>query len=354
MATRPTRRFSRDAEGLNTGTWPVPAGQFITPAEDFYTRSHAPIPAIDPNLWRLEVGGLVQRPLSFRLADLERFPRQEITATLVCAGLRRDEFGPLPGELPWGAEPAGTGRWSGFALRDVLHAASIADSAAYVELVGLDRVDRHGQQFGFGGSVDLAKAISPEVLLATHLNDAPLSPEHGFPLRAVVPGWIGARSVKWLGRISLLQDPSTNYFQTRAYRVERKMDPRDPRDVSGGIALSRVLVNSVILEPVADQVVPAGRVAIHGWALGTEGRRLSSVELSVNDGSDWTEVRLGQTSDWSWTLWCAEVSLAPGRRTLVVRATDSAGDTQPEAVAATWNVKGYANNAWHRITIQVE
>jgi sulfite oxidase len=353
MATEPARRFSRDPEGLNTGTWPVPAGQFITPAEDFYTRSHASIPAIDPDLWRLEVGGLVRRPLSFGLTDLERFPRHEITATLVCAGLRRDEFGPLPGELPWGAEPAGTGRWSGFALRDVLEAAGVADSAAYVELVGLDRVDRDGQRFGFGGSVDLAKATSPEVLLATHLNDAPLSAEHGFPLRAVVPGWIGARSVKWLGRITLLEEPSSNYFQTRAYRVQRTLDPTDPRDVSAGIALSRVLVNSVMLEPVAGQVVPAGRVLVQGWALGTEGRRLSSVELSVNGGTDWIPVRLGESSEWSWTLWQAEVSLASGSYTLVVRATDAAGDTQPEAVSATWNVKGYANNAWHRVTVQV-
>jgi sulfite oxidase len=354
MAVEPGRRFSRDAEGLNTGTWPVPGGQFLTPAEDFYTRSHAPIPAIDPDLWRLEVGGLVHRPLSFSLADLERFPRHEITATLVCAGFRRDEFGPLPGELPWGAEPAGTGRWSGFALRDILEAAGVADSAAYVELVGLDRVDRHGQLFGFGGSVDLAKASSPEVLLATDLNDAPLSPEHGFPLRAVIPGWIGARSVKWLGRITLLQEPSTNYFQTRAYRVQRTLNPSDPRDVSGGTALSRVLVNSVILEPVAGQIVSAGRVTVHGWALGTEGRRLSSVELSVNGGSDWTPARLGETSEWSWTLWRAEISLDPGHHTLLVRATDAAGDTQPEEVSATWNVKGYANNAWHRVTVQVE
>src|SRR4051794_30000839 len=98
MAIESGRRFSRDPEGLNTGTWPVPAGQFLTPAEDFYTRSHAPIPVIDPARWRLEVGGLVPRPLSLGLADLERSPRHEVTATLVCAGLRRDEFGPLPGE----------------------------------------------------------------------------------------------------------------------------------------------------------------------------------------------------------------------------------------------------------------
>src|SRR3954463_7133082 len=287
MATKPTRRFSRDAEGLNTGTWPVPAGQFITPAEDFYTRSHAPIPAIDPNLWRLEVGGLVQRPLSFRLADLERFPRQEITATLVCAGLRRDEFGPLPGELPWGAEPAGTGRWSGFALRDVLEAAGVADSAAYVELVGLDRVDRHGHLFGFGGSVDLAKASSPEVLLATHLNGAPLPPVHGFPLRAVVPGWIGARSVKWLGSISLRSDPTENYFQSQAYRVQRELNPQDPRDVSAGLALSEVPVNSVIVDPAPDQQLPPGRAVVRGWAMGSGARTVTRVEISVDSGR-WT------------------------------------------------------------------
>jgi sulfite oxidase len=356
VATKRARRISHDTEGLNTASWPVPPDQFITPAADFFTRSHAPIPAIDPTSWRLEVGGLVRQPLSFTLADLEQFPRCTVTATLLCAGLRRNELlsiAPLPGELPWGAEPVGTARWSGYRLGDILGAAGVTGQAKYVELLGLDEVERHGHRFGFGGSIDLAKALGTEVLLATELNGAALSPAHGFPLRALVPGWIGARSVKWLGRISLLQEPSSNYFQSKAYRVQRELNREDPRDVSAGIALSRVLVNSVILEPTRDDVVRPGPLRVRGWAIGSEGKALRTVELSADGGGAWISAAMESHKEWSWTLWQAEVSLARGSHTLMVRATDIGGDRQPEAIEATWNVKGYANNAWHRVTIAV-
>jgi sulfite oxidase len=354
VATERTRRLIHDAEGLNTGTWPVPAGQFLTPHDDFFTRSHAPIPTIDPAQWRLEVDGLVRHRLSLSLTDLAQFPRQEVTATLVCAGLRRDELlsvGPLPGELPWGAEAAGTARWTGYSLRDLLERAELTPSARYVEFTGLDLAERDGRRFGFGGSIEVSKALDGEVVLATFLNGTPLAPAHGFPLRAVVPGWIGARSVKWLGRITLRERPSENYFQTRAYRFQREVNGRDPRDVSAGIALSQLAVNSVILEPTRHQVVSAGRLLVSGWALGTEGRALSRVELSADGGRSWTDVQLDDYTQWSWTLWSAETTLAPGNHSLVVRATDLQGNTQPADVAATWNVKGYANNAWHRVAV---
>jgi sulfite oxidase len=356
VATKRARRLSHDADGLNTGSWPIPPEQFITPAADFFTRSHAPVPAIDPTNWRLEVGGLVRGPLSLTFTDLKQFPRREVTATLVCAGLRRNELlslAPMPGELPWGAEPAGTAHWSGYRLADILGAAGVTDGAKYVELLGLDEVERHGQRFGFGGSIDLTKALGSEVLLATDLNGSPLSPAHGFPLRALVPGWIGARSVKWLGRISLLEEPSRNYFQSKAYRVQRELNPEDPRDVSAGIALTRVLVNSVIVEPNQGDVVRGGPLRVHGWAIGDEGKPLKKVELSPNGGGDWIQAEMADHTEWSWTLWQADVRLQPGSHTLIVRATDMGGDTQPAAIEATWNVKGYANNAWHRVTIEV-
>ena len=355
MATEGGRRLIHDAEGLNTGSWPVPADQFLTPEDEFFTRSHAPIPTIDPTHWRLEVGGLVRHPLSLSLTDLEqRFSRHEVTATLVCAGLRRDELlsvAPLPGELPWGAEAAGTARWSGYALRDLLERAGFTPSAQYVEFTGLDQAERDGKRFGFGGSIDLSKALGGEVVLATGLNAAPLAPAHGFPLRAVVPGWIGARSVKWLGRITLREQPSENYFQTKAYRVQRQVNGGDPRDVSAGVALTQLVVNSVILQPTREQVVSAGRIRVNGWALGTEGRALSRVELSTDGGRTWSDVELDDYAEWSWTLWRAETTLVPGTHLLMVRATDVRGDTQPQDVATTWNVKGYANNAWHRVTV---
>jgi sulfite oxidase len=356
MATRPTRRLVHDADGLNTGTWPMPGNQFITPATDLFSRSHAAVPAIDPIRWRVVIDGLVQRPMALSLGDLERFPRREITATLICAGLRRDEFlslGPLSGELPWGPEPAGTGRWRGFGLREMLAEADPDPRARYVEFVGLDQVERQGRQFGFGASVDLSKALGAEVLLATELNGHPLTPAHGFPVRAIVPGWIGARSVKWLGRITLLAEPSSNYFQTQAYRVQREQNPDDPRDVSRGTPLSSVAVNAVILEPTRDQVLSAGPAALRGWAIGCEGSRLRRVEVSADGGRQWVPAQLGHHEPWSWTLWESEVVLQPGSRELVVRATDEDGNSQPATIAETWNVKGYANNAWHRVPVQV-
>jgi sulfite oxidase len=352
------RRLIHDADGLNTAIWPAAADRLVTPVDHFFTRSHAAVPQIDPTAWRLEVGGLVDRPRSFSLEELGRdFPQKQVTATLVCAGLRRNEFlalGPLPGELPWGPEPASTGQWTGVALRDVLQAAGVAERARYVEFIGLDQVERHGDRFGFGGSIELSKALSDEVILASELNGAPLPAVHGFPLRALVPGWIGARSVKWLGRISLLQEPSPNYFQSKAYRDQREIDPQNPRDVSGGAALSVIPVNSVILYPTPEHETPAGRVQVRGWAVGSGGCPLVTVELSPNGGRDWIRAQIStQGTGWAWSLWEATVDLPRGRHTLVARARDSAGLSQPPDVQSTWNVKGYNNNAWHRATIDL-
>ncbi|MFL5518026.1 MAG: sulfite oxidase [Gemmatimonadales bacterium] len=353
-----SHRLIHDPEGLNTAPWPVGTDHLVTPVDLFFTRSHAPVPQIDPAAWRLEIGGLVDHPRTFSLDELAAFPRREVTATLVCAGLRRDEFltlGPLPGELPWGPEAVSTGRWTGVALRDVLDAVEPAGGASHVEFIGLDRVERLGQRFGFGGSIDLAKALSAEVLLATELNGAPLPPAHGFPLRAVVPGWIGARSVKWLGRIRLSAEASPNYFQSRAYRFQREIDPRDPRDITAGVALSAVPLNAVILQPTADQVVAAGPLVVRGWAMGSAGCPIATVEVSSDGGCEWVEARIAAPGGaWSWSFWEAALQLRPGCHTLVVRATDTAGGAQPSALQATWNVKGYNNNAWHRVSVRAE
>jgi sulfite oxidase len=347
-----------DADGLNTGVWPARTDCLVTPTDQFFTRSHAPIPQLDLAGWRLEVDGLVGRARSFTLEELAGFSRRSVTATLVCAGLRRDEFlslGPLPGETPWGPEPVSTGQWTGIALREVLETVGVADGARYVEFVGLDQVERHGHRFGFGGSIDLAKAMGDEVLLASELNGAPLPPAHGFPLRAVVPGWIGARSVKWLGRITLTAEPSRNYFQTRAYRVQREVNPSDPRDVSAGVALSAVPLNAVIVDPTPAQVVPAGLVVVRGWAMGSEGRPPTAVELSPNAGEDWIPARIvAGGAAWAWVLWEASLELSRGRHTLAVRAADGSAVAQPRMLTETWNVKGYGNNAWHRVAIRAE
>lgn len=352
-------RLVRDPEALNTAVWPVRGDQFITPVDAFFTRSHAPVPAIDPRCWRLELDGLVERPAALSLEELATaLPRREVTATLMCAGLRRDEFlsiGPLPGELPWGPEPVSTGRWTGFPLAALLQLTGVSPAAKYVEFIGLDQVERQGRRFGFGGSIELEKAVGGDVLLATELNGMPLPPVHGFPLRALVPGWIGARSVKWLGRIRLRAEPSGNYFQTRAYRMLPDTNPREPRDISAGEALTEVPLNAVILEPVADQVLPSGPVRVRGWAMGPAMRPVSAVDVSLTGGRRWTRARIvAQATGWTWSLWEATVDLPPGTHVIMARATDGEGSTQPPVVGDTWNVKGYNNNAWHRVAVRAE
>jgi sulfite oxidase len=354
--TRTHSRLVHDPQGLNTAIWPTPTRELITPVEQFFTRSHAPTPTIDARTYRLEITGLVGRRLTVGLDDLvQRYAAREVVSTMVCAGLRRSEFlalGPLPGELPWGPEPVSTGRWTGVALRDVLQDVDLDPGARHVEFIGLDCVERLGQRFGFGGSIELDKAMSGEVLLATHLNGAPLPPDHGFPLRAVVPGWTGARSVKWLGRIVVAPEPSANYFQRQAYRVQRERNPADARDVTAGTALSEVPLNAVIVSPESGTAVSAGAVRLQGWAMGAGGLAVTAVEVSADGGAHWAPARVvAGGSTWAWALWEATVDLRPGSHTLAVRAVDEAGARQPATLHDTWNVRGYNNNAWHRVTV---
>ena len=354
-----SRRLRHGTDGLNSGVWPVPTDGLITATEQFFSRSHAPVPSLNVTTWRLKVGGLVERPAQFSLAELTRaFPTQGMTATVACAGMRREEFlsmGPLPGELPWGPEPISTASWTGVSLMAVLQAVGVSDRARHVEFVGMDQVVRHGDSFGFGGSVDMIKALEGDVLLATGMNGAPLPPQHGFPLRALVPGWIGARSVKWLGYINLLEEPSENYFQVKAYRSQRHIAEDDPRDVSQGVALTAIPVNSVIVDPAAPAVTPAGPLRIRGWAIGCNGEPLRSVEISGDAGRSWSRATVTVPGEkWTWSFWEGELTLQPGSHVLAARATDNGGATQPATIAETWNVKGYNNNAWHRVPITVQ
>jgi sulfite oxidase len=353
------RRLTHGTDGLNSGVWPVPTDRLITATEHFFTRSHAPIPSVDVGTWRLEVGGLVEHPARFSLAELTReFPTQCVTATVACAGIRREEFlslGPLPGELPWGPEPISTASWTGVSLAAVLQAVGVSGRARHVEFVGMDQVARHGHTFGFGGSVDMIKAVEGDVLLATGMNGAALPPKHGFPLRAMVPGWIGARSVKWLRRINLLAEPSDNYFQAKAYRSQRHIAEDDPRDVSQGVALTAIPVNSVIVDPAVPAVAAPGPLRVRGWAIGSNGEPLRSVEISGDAGRSWSPARVTLPGEkWTWSFWEGELTLPPGSHVLAARATDNRGATQPATLGETWNVKGYNNNAWHRVSVTVQ
>lgn len=331
---------------------------FVTPENLFFVRNHGTVPDVDPSRYRLNVTGMVRRSLSISLDELrDHFPKTTVMATLQCAGNRRSEFAairPIPGEIPWGAEAVGNAVWGGVALRDILETAEALAGARHAAFLGLDAVEKHGTTFGFGGSIPLDKAMSEEVLLAFSMNDAPLTPLHGFPLRVVVPGYIGARSVKWLGQITVQALPSTNYFQSHAYKLFPPQLRAEEADWRTGLTLGELPVNAVICQPVHGERVSADHVAVRGYAVAGGGRRIERVDLSTDRGETWTTAALlDESHPWTWRLWEAEVSVRPGPCHIVVRAWDSAAQTQPEDVGKIWNFKGYMNNAWHRVDVGV-
>ncbi|HEX2910730.1 MAG TPA: sulfite oxidase [Chloroflexia bacterium] len=349
-------------EPLNAGTPINTLGRhFVTPAEQFFIRSHSNVPIVDPSSYRLTLDGLVNLSISLTMDDLRaRFASREVTATLQCAGNRRAELHaikPINGEVQWGIDAISTGVWTGVRLADVLKDAGVQSGAAHVLFDGLDTVEREGRYFGFGGSIPLEKALHTEVLLAYALNGQPLTAEHGFPLRVVVPGYIGARSVKWLKHICVDTQPSGNFFQTKAYKLFPPEVSTIEADWSKGQTLGGLRVNSVITSPVAGAFLEANRpFTVEGYAIGSENAVVNEVELSLDEGKTWHQVELLSPSLQTgvWQLWKAELNLPPGSYTMIVRATDSARESQPTDPFSIWNFKGYMNNACPKLQINVK
>jgi sulfite oxidase len=346
----------RQDEPFNAGPPPARlAASEITPVEDFFVRNHGAVPEVDATAWRLRIEGEVERPLELTLADLAKRPRRELVATIQCAGNRRQELiehKPVPHELPWGAEAISTATWAGCPLADLLAEARPTAAAAHVELTGLDETERRGVRFAYGGSIPLGKAMAPETLLALEMNGAPLPPVHGFPVRALVPGWIGARSVKWLSRIEVRRDPSQNYFQAVAYRLFPAGVGPENVVWEEGAMLGEQPVTTIVTTPEPGARVRAGRLDVAGIAYVGGPRTVTRVEVSTDGGATWSTARLGgDRGPWAWRFWRVQVELPAGPREIVARAFDSAGQTQPSDVGQVWNFKGYMNNAWARVAV---
>jgi len=333
------------------------AENWITPHESFFVRSHGTVPEVDAATYRLSIEGLVERPQTLTLAELtSRFPLADQTATLTCAGNRRDEFPPpkISG-VPWNAGAIGNARWTGIPLRAVLEACGLKPEARHIWFEGADQITDHGQTFPFGGSIPVERALAGNELtglplLATHMNDQPLTPSHGAPLRMVVPGFIGARSVKWLNRIIVSDRHSTNHYQADAYKV---LTSDTPEAVAAAHPIHEYVLNSVIAVPEDGLRPRDGRLTLRGFALagGAPGTTLRRVEVSTDDGATWTAARIvSPTREYCWALWQVEIPVGPEAQVACVRATDSTGQTQTRAIVR--NLKGYQYNAWHKVMIQ--
>jgi sulfite oxidase len=326
----------------------------LTATDAFYVRGHGATRDLDPVTWRLRVHGLVERELELSLTTLrEAFRARDVTATLQCAGNRRAglmAIRDIPDEAPWGPGATGTATWTGAALADVLAVAGPLRGATHVGFEGADLCSQPSPPERFGGSIPLDKACRPEVLLAWGMNGDPLPLVHGAPLRVVVPGYIGARSVKWLEGIEVRSEPWHGYFQHVAYRLL----PEDATPGPGaGMPLGLVALNADVLAPADGETVAAGPVEVRGYAFAGGERHVARVDVSVDRGATWAQAELLEDlGRWAWRQWRATVVLAPGEHEILVRAWDSSAATQPEDEAALWNPKGYVNNARPRVRVR--
>lgn len=326
----------------------------LTATDAFYVRGHGPVPELDDAAFRLRVTGLVARELTLSMADLRSglLEIHEVTATLQCAGNRRAGLvavRDIPGEAPWGPGATGTATWRGVRLADVLAAAQPARGAAHVGMEGVDVAPEvKPAPERFGGSIPLDKACRPEVLLAFEMNGEPLAPVHGAPLRSVVPGYIGARSIKWLDTIELRAEPWGGYFQDVVYRM---LPPQDQPAPGHGFALGIVALNSDVLAPADGAEVAAGPVELRGYAFAGGERAVTRVDVEVDRGAVQQAELLDDLGRWAWRQWRLTVDLEPGEHEIAVRAWDSSAATQPRDPALLWNPKGYCNNAQARIVV---
>lgn len=304
---------------------------FITSTKSFYVRTHFPIRKMDRDAWWLRVEGEVEKPFAIDYEQLLELESLTIPVTLECAGNNRNFLEPKVKGVQWGLGAVGTAEWTGVPLSILLDRALVRPHAREVILEGadagkLDDPKAPAGELNFARSIPLEKARK-DVFLAYKMNDADLPPEHGFPLRAIVPGWYAMASIKWLQRIIVIGKPFTGYFQTLDYAFWKRRG-----DMAQRVPLSEMQTKAEIARPMDGEIVPANsNVRVHGAAWTANGE-IIKVELSTDGGSTWNEVKLiGESKSNAWRLWEFnwQTPAVAGKQILVARATDSLGRTQP-------------------------
>ena len=324
-------RIVRSEEPLNLEMPFETVESFITPTKSFYVRTHFPIPKIDRDAWWLHVEGEVEKPFAIDYEELLKLESLTVPVTLECAGNNRNFLEPKVKGVQWGLGAVGTAEWTGVPLSVLLNRAVVRSSAREVILEGAD----HGMlddpksppgELRFSRSVSLEKARR-DVLLAYRMNGNDLPPEHGFPVRAIVPGWYAMASIKWLQRIIVTDQPFAGYYQTLDYAYWKKR-----ADIGELTPLSEMLIKAEIAKPAQGEIVSKNsNVRVHGAAWTGDGE-ITKVELSADGGATWNAASLiGVSKRNAWRLWEFDwrTPSRPSQAHLVARAADSLGQTQP-------------------------
>jgi DMSO/TMAO reductase YedYZ molybdopterin-dependent catalytic subunit len=318
---------------------PIEALAFpITPPAEHYVRSHFARPTIDARSHRIRLDGAVAHSAALTTEELRRLEERTLTVTMECAGDGRLSMAPLPGGEPFDEGAVSTATWTGTPLGALLDSVGLGPGVVEILAQGADSgTPQDGREpIRYARALPLEKALDPDTLLAWAMNGRALPVEHGGPVRLVVPGWYGMASVKWLSRLSALEQHFEGWFQTSQYVYVLADGSRAP--------VTSMRVKSHVVTPARGTRVPAGRTRVSGWAWSGAGP-IARVEVALDGGGPWIEARLqpGETPH-MWTRFVVDlVVTAAGRHTVRARATDRAGNVQPEVVE--WNALGYGNNA---------
>lgn len=306
--------------------------KFLTPNEQFYVRTHFEVPRLDRKGWKLKVEGAVEKPLEIGYDDLLKMPAHTLPALLECSGNGRVFLKPPQVSIRWELGAVSTAEWTGVRLSDVLDRAGVKPGAVEVLLEGADKGEFKKPDpetpgvIHFSRSLPVEKARRPEVILAYKMNGKDLPPAHGHPVRAVVAGWYGMASVKWLTRVAVLEEPYHGYFQTFMYAIWRRRLGQPTL-----VPVTDIQVKAEIARPMEGETVPAGmpyRVFGAAWAGEAD---VTKVEVSTDGGKTWAAAKLtGEATPFCWRFWEYEwKSPAAGKAVVMARATDSKGRTQP-------------------------
>lgn len=319
----------------------------LTPAGLHYLLIHFDIPQADAATWQLQLRGLFGKLLSFGVEDLKRLPGQTTRVTMECAGNGRGQLAPRYPSVPWLEEGVSTADWTGVPLSALLQQGSLSPKATEIVFHGADRGFDAGVEHHFARSLAVPQAMRDEVLVAYAMNGAPLPPQHGAPLRLVVPRWYGMASVKWLQAIEALERPFDGFQQARGYHFRQRAEEK-------GEPCTLMRVNSLMEPPgIPDfytrrRVAVAGNVVLAGRAWSGSGA-IARVEWAV-DGA-WGDAVLDSSREFCWRGWSAAWEATSGEHELACRATDDAGNVQP--LEAPWDLSGFGNNGVHRIRVTV-
>lgn len=354
-ATGTSPEFTREEVGLalrNPGMQLEGLRYQITPVGMHYLLSHFDIPHVDPETYKLPISGRVRNPLELSLEEVKSRPQVKTPVMMECGGNGRAHLSPRAVSVPWHDEAVGCAEWTGTPLRPILEEAGLLDDALEIVFSGHDRGIDGGVEHAYERSLTIEEALRDEVFLAYEMNGAPLSPQHGSPLRLVVPDWYGMASVKWLKEIRAVDEPFEGVQQVVAYNYRQSED--DP-----GTPVTRKHPHALMVPPgIPDFLsrqrhVEAGTVQLVGRAWSGFGP-VERVEFSPDGGETWEDAGLdGSVGRYAWVHWTHEWNARPGEHELRVRATDATGRTQPTEGDEAWNQGGYGANVAQRVAVRV-